>query len=109
MFLTEYTVSGDKVISGYGRVVPKDNWLAITAGSFSIDQIDNWLYYNELCQKFMVEKEKEIVESVQSLNLNHQGVDLVIDEDSKELFSRSSTDIRYRLSRWNGKLYTTFL
>ena len=78
-------VSGDKVISGYGRVVPKDNWLAITAGSFSIDQIDNWLYYNELCQKFMVEKEKEIVESVQSLDLNHQGVDLVIDEDTKEL------------------------
>jgi len=78
-------VSGDKVISGYGRVVPKDNWLAITAGSFSIDQIDNWLYYNELCQKIMVEKEEEIVKSVQSLDLNHQGVDLVIDEDTKEL------------------------
>ena len=78
-------VSGDKVISGYGRVVPKDNWLAITAGSFSINQIDNWLYYNELCQKIMVEKEQEIVKSVQSLGLNHQGVDLVIDEDTKEL------------------------
>ena len=62
-------VSGDKVISGYGRVVPKDNWL----------------YYNELCQKIMVEREEEIVKSVQSLDLNHQGVDLVIDEDTKEL------------------------
>ena len=30
-------------------------------------------------------KEEEIVKSVQSLDLNHQGVDLVIDEDTKEL------------------------
>ena len=78
-------VAGNKVISGYARVVPKDNWLAITAGSFKINQIDNWIYYNELCQKIMVEKEQEIVNAVQVLNLNHQGVDLVIDQNTNEL------------------------
>lgn len=78
-------VAGNKVISGYGRVVPSNNWLAITAGSFTMDQIDNWIYYNELCQKIMVEKEKEIVNAVKALNLNHQGVDLIIDQDTNEL------------------------
>ena len=78
-------VSGNKVISGYGRVVPKDNWCAITAGSFQKEQVDNWVYYNVLCEKFMREKEGEIVKAVHSLNLNHQGVDLVVDEDTNEL------------------------
>tara|TARA_A100001515_G_scaffold140959_2_gene137286 strand:+ start:426 stop:1508 length:1083 start_codon:yes stop_codon:yes gene_type:complete len=78
-------VAGDKVISGYGRVVPKENWIAITAGSFQTRHIDNWVYYNELCQKIMVENEKEIVKSVKSLDLNHQGVDLVIDQETNKL------------------------
>ena len=78
-------VAGNKIISGYGRVVSKDNWLAITAGSFKIEHIDNWIYYNKLCQKIMTEKEQEIVNAVHALNLNHQGVDLVLDEDTKKL------------------------
>ena len=78
-------VSGNKVISGYGRVVSKDNWLAITAGSFRPEQVNNWVYFNKLCQEMMVEKEEEIVKSVHALGLNHQGVDLVVDEDKKEL------------------------
>lgn len=78
-------VAGNKVISGYARVVSRDNWLAITAGSFKIENIDNWLFYNQLCQKFMIENEAEIVNAVKVLDLNHQGVDLVFDEDKKEL------------------------
>ncbi len=78
-------VAGDKVISGYGRVVPKENWIAITAGSFKVEHIENWVYYNKVCQKIMVENEKEIVESVHTLGLNHQGVDLVIDQDTNKL------------------------
>jgi D-alanine-D-alanine ligase-like ATP-grasp enzyme len=78
-------VAGNKVISGYGRVVPKDNWLAITAGSFRPEQIDNWVYYNKLCEQLMREREEEIVKAVHSLKLNHQGVDVVMDEDTKEL------------------------
>lgn len=79
-------VAGDKVISGYARVVDRDNWLAITAGSFNIKQIDNWIYYNVLCQKLMVEREREIVQAVKTLNLNHQGVDVVLNQDSNELY-----------------------
>ena len=78
-------VAGNKVISGYARVVSSDNWLAITAGSFKIEFIDNWIYYNLKCQKFMEEREKEIVDAVKALGLNHQGVDLVFDEDRKKL------------------------
>lgn len=78
-------VAGSKVISGYARVVSKDNWLAITAGSFKLEHVENWVYYNEICQKMMEEKEEEIVKSVEVLNLNHQGIDIVFDEDLKKL------------------------
>ena len=67
-------VSGNKVISGYGRVVPSSEWCAITAGMFQKEQIDNWLYYNKLCEEIIKENEEEIVRAVHVLDLNHQGL-----------------------------------
>ena len=69
------------VISGYGRVVSSSDWLAITAGKFSMKNMDNWIYYNALCEKICIKYKKEICKAVESLGLNMQGVDVVIDQD----------------------------
>ena len=53
-------VAGNKVISGYARVV-SDNWLAITAGSFKIEFIDNWIYYNLNVKNLWKKKKKKLL------------------------------------------------
>lgn len=78
-------VAGNKVISGYGRVVDQNDWLAITAGKFKKEHIDNFVYYNTFCEKVMTEYKDELVNAVKSLNLNHQGVDVIYDFDNKKL------------------------
>lgn len=76
--------TASKVVSGYGRVVSADDWLAITAGKFSIKNMDNWIYYNILCEEVCKKYEKQICHAVESLGLNMQGVDVVIDQKTKE-------------------------
>jgi glutathione synthase/RimK-type ligase-like ATP-grasp enzyme len=78
-------VAGNRVISGYARVVDGNEWLAITAGKFKPSHIDNFVRYNELCEKIMTHYEDEICRAVHVLNLNHQGVDIIIDNDTNEL------------------------
>jgi D-alanine-D-alanine ligase-like ATP-grasp enzyme len=78
-------VAGDRVISGYARVVDGDDWLAITAGKFKSEHINNFVRYNELCENIINNYEKEICKAVQVLDLNHQGVDVIIDNDTNEL------------------------
>jgi D-alanine-D-alanine ligase-like ATP-grasp enzyme len=78
-------VAGDKVISGYGRVVDQNDWLAITAGKFKKENIENFVYYNTFCENLMTRFSKEIVEAVHSLELNHQGVDAIYDFDNDKL------------------------
>ena len=78
-------VAGNKVISGYARVVDGNDWLAITAGKFKSSHIDNFIKYNTLCEDIMNEYEKEICKAVHVLDCNHQGVDIIIDNDTNEL------------------------
>ena len=78
-------VAGDRVISGYARVVDGADWLAITAGKFKAEQINNWVAYNELCENIMTEYEHELCRAVHVLGLNHQGVDVIIDQDTNTL------------------------
>jgi len=79
-------VAGNKVVSGYARVVPESEWCAITAGKFNIKQIDNWIYFNKKCESLIKEREKEICKSVHVLKLNHQGVDIVVDQNDNLCF-----------------------
>lgn len=72
--------TSQKVVSGYGRVVSADDWLAITAGKFDIKNIDDWIYYNKLCENVCSKYEKEICKSIEALDLNMQGVDVVINQ-----------------------------
>ena len=62
-------------------MVSSSDWLAITAGKFSMKNMDNWIYYNALCEKICIKYKKEICKAVESLGLNMQGVDVVIDQD----------------------------
>jgi hypothetical protein len=78
-------VSGDRVISGYARVVDKSEWCAITSGKFKIEQIDNFVTYNRLCENIMTAHEQHICKAVHTLGLNHQGVDVIIDQDDNTL------------------------
>lgn len=78
-------VAGDKVISGYGRVVDQNDWLAITAGKFKKEHIDNFVHYNTFCEEVMTTYREDIIKAVQSLDLNHQGVDAIYDFDNDKL------------------------
>lgn len=73
-----------KVVSGYARVVSSDDWCAITAGKFNIKNMDNWIYYNILCEEVCQKYEKEICYAIESLGLNMQGVDVVIDQKTNK-------------------------
>lgn len=78
-------VAGNSVISGYARVVPSNNWVAITAGSFKIENADQWLYYNIECERICRENEQEICNAVHALGCNMQGIDVVIDQNTGKL------------------------
>lgn len=78
-------VAGDKVISGYGRVVDQNDWLAITAGKFKEEHIENFVHYNTFCEEIMTTYKDEILQAVHSLDLNHQGVDAIFDFDKNKL------------------------
>ena len=78
-------VSGNKIVSGYARISSSDDWVAIT-GKFTREKADYWLEYNILCEKMCEKHEKEICRSVQSLNLNYQGVDVIIENNTDKLF-----------------------
>ena len=53
--------TSQRVVSGYGRVVAASDWLAITAGKFNIKNIDNWIYYNKLCENICKQYEKDSI------------------------------------------------
>lgn len=78
-------VAGDKVISGYARVVDNTDWCAITSGKFKAKNIDHFVEHSIMCEYIMNHFEKEIVRAVHTLGLNHQGIDVIIDKQTDEL------------------------
>ena len=78
-------VAGDKVISGYARVVDNTDWCAITSGKFKSKNIDYFVEHNTMCEYIMNTFEEEIVKAVHTLELNHQGIDVIIDKETNEL------------------------
>ncbi len=78
-------VAGDRIVSGYARVVDKSDWCAITAGKFSDKHINDFIIYNKLCETIMTEHEEYICSAVHCLGLNHQGVDVIINQEDNSL------------------------
>jgi hypothetical protein len=78
-------VAGGKVVTGYARVSDPQDWVAVT-NKFHSGIADAWLFYNRRCQQIMTEHEALIVKAVEVLGLNHQGVDIIEDGKTGQLY-----------------------
>jgi len=78
-------VAGNRVVTGYARLGPASDWIAIT-NRFEKWMEEPFLKYQKLCQKFCEENESLIVKSVSSLGLNFQGVDVILDQQDNPWF-----------------------
>jgi glutathione synthase/RimK-type ligase-like ATP-grasp enzyme len=78
-------VAGDKVVTGYARLAPPSDWIAIT-NRFTPEMEKPFVKYQKVCQTFCEENEALIVKSVRSLGLNFQGVDVILDREDKPYF-----------------------
>lgn len=77
--------AGDKVITGYARLGPASDWIAIT-NRFEKWMEEPFVKYQKLCQEFCEKNEALIVKSVKSLGLNLQGVDVILDQNNNPYF-----------------------
>jgi glutathione synthase/RimK-type ligase-like ATP-grasp enzyme len=78
-------VAGDRVVTGYARIGPAADWIAIT-NRFEPWMEELFVKYQKLCQWFCKTHEAMLVKSVQCLGLNFQGVDVILDQDDKPYF-----------------------
>lgn len=78
-------VAGNKVITGYARLSPANDWIAIT-NRFDSSMEGPFVKYQKVCQDFIEKNESLIVASVKTLGLNFQGVDVILDQQDKPYF-----------------------
>ncbi|MFA5307208.1 MAG: hypothetical protein WC365_07215, partial [Candidatus Babeliales bacterium] len=71
--------AGQRVITGYARLGPASDWVAIT-NRFDSSMEAAFVKYQKFCQTFCQAYESEIVQSMRSLGLNFQGVDVIFDQ-----------------------------
>jgi hypothetical protein len=79
------TVAGGKVVTGYARVSDPADWVAVT-NKFHTGIADAWLACNRRCQQIMITHEPLLVGAVEALGLNHQGIDVIQDGATGELY-----------------------
>jgi len=78
-------VAGGKVVTGYARVSDPNDWVAVT-NKFHSTIADAWMYHNRRCQQIMIEKADLLVRAVECLGLNHQGLDLIEEPSTGNLY-----------------------
>ena len=78
-------VAGNKVITGYARLSPASDWVAIT-GKFKAPMGDLFIKYQQRCQNMIDKNHDKIVEAVHSIGMNLQGVDIIEDQSGKNTF-----------------------
>lgn len=79
------TVAGGKVVTGYARVSGPSDWVAVT-NKFHAGIADAWMECNRRCQRIMTEHEALLVRAVEVLGLNHQGIDVIQDGKTGQLY-----------------------
>ena len=97
-------VSGDKVVTGYARLSPSSDWVAIT-GKFDISMGDLFIKYQERCQKMIETHHDEIVRAVKSIGMNLQGVDIIEDQEEKIYFLECQPGFSTGYSDWPAPFY----
>lgn len=78
-------VAADKVVTGYARLGPAEDWIAIT-GRFESHMEQTFVHYQKVCFAFCQEWEKMLIKSVRVLGLNFQGVDVILDQNDNPYF-----------------------
>lgn len=76
-------VAGNEVISGYARL--SNDWLAISA-KFTSDVKDQFIEQNKRIKRLIDNNYNEIVKSVHTLGLHHQGIDVIADTNDNLYF-----------------------
>ena len=89
-------VAGSKVVTGYARLAPSKDWIAIT-NRFDLSMEEPFVKYQKVCQMFCEENEALIVKAVKSLGLNFQGVDVVLENSREGTLVFQSNQIDFEL------------
>jgi glutathione synthase/RimK-type ligase-like ATP-grasp enzyme len=78
-------VAGNRVVTGYARIGPPNDWIVIT-NRFHKGMEETFVRYQKLCQSFIAENEGMIVKAVRCLGLNFQGIDVILDQENRPYF-----------------------
>lgn len=79
------TVAGGKVVTGYARVSDPGDWVAVT-NKFHSGIADSWLFFNKRCHEIMSKHADLLVMAVESVGLNHQGLDVIEEPSTGNLY-----------------------
>ena len=97
-------VAGDKVITGYARLSEAKDWVAIT-GKFKTEMQDSFVKYQKRCQEVIENNHDTICNAVKSLGLNHQGVDIIENQDGELYFLECQPGYSTGYSDWPKPFY----
>ena len=97
-------VSGNKIITGYARLSQSDDWVAIT-GKFKKEMAEDFVKYQKRCDEICKTYEKEIINSVHSLGLDLQGVDIIEDKNGKIYILEVQPGFSCGYPEWGGPFY----
>lgn len=76
-------IAGNSVVSAYARI--SEDWLAITS-RFKSEYKYLFIEENKRIQRIVSSNQEEICRSISSLGLEHQGLDLILDQSEKMYF-----------------------
>tara|TARA_B100000131_G_scaffold320360_1_gene368316 strand:+ start:616 stop:1608 length:993 start_codon:yes stop_codon:yes gene_type:complete len=76
-------VAGNKVVSGYARL--SEDWLAISS-QFKNPMKESFVEQNKKVQTIIKDNYNQILRSVHTLGLHHQGVDVIVDKNDRLYF-----------------------
>ena len=97
-------VAGNKVITGYARLSPASDWVAIT-GKFKASMGGLFIKYQQRCQNMIDKNHDKIVEAVHSIGMKLQGVDIIENQQGEVYFLECQPGFSTGYSDWPKPFY----
>ena len=97
-------VAGNKIITGYARLSQFNDWVAIT-GKFKPEMAEDFVKYQKRCEEICKTYEHEIINSVHSLGLDLQGVDVIEDNQGNIYILEVQPGFSCGYPEWGGPFY----
>lgn len=97
-------VAGNKVVTGYARLSPSNDWVAIT-GKFKASMGDLFIKYQQRCQNMIDKNHDKIVEAVHSIGMRLQGVDIIENQQGEIYFLECQPGFSTGYSDWPKPFY----